>query len=191
MSSPPACSAIDLRVQPGLHSYQQRGPMRRPAANLGRQLQVVNRPEIYTRYVLSCATDRDGLRLQAPKPRIAQDLASVALLEIPETDSQNAEDCSPIPGTYNLCPRSGRCLWRAVTQLRRRCRTVDSAGAGPGRVRVRTAERPTHDGVDLGAGRGTPIRAAAAGAVTVVRCNIVPATHGCDVDGSPNVRGCG
>ncbi|GAA0924545.1 M23 family metallopeptidase [Virgisporangium aurantiacum] len=55
----------------------------------------------------------------------------------------------------------------------------------------RTAERPTHHGVDLGAGRGTPIRAAAAGTVTVVRCNIVPASHGCDVDGSPNVRGCG
>jgi murein DD-endopeptidase MepM/ murein hydrolase activator NlpD len=45
--------------------------------------------------------------------------------------------------------------------------------------------------VDLGAGRGTPIRAAAAGTVTVVRCNIVPADHGCDVDGSPDLGGCG
>ncbi|GAA0916546.1 M23 family metallopeptidase [Virgisporangium aurantiacum] len=54
-----------------------------------------------------------------------------------------------------------------------------------------TAERPTHHGVDLGAGRGTPIRAAAAGTVTVVRCNVVPASHGCDVDGSPQIRGCG
>src|SRR6266700_350849 len=31
----------------------------------------------------------------------------------------------------------------------------------------RTPERPTHDGVDLGAGRGTPIRAAAGGVVTL------------------------
>jgi murein DD-endopeptidase MepM/ murein hydrolase activator NlpD len=55
----------------------------------------------------------------------------------------------------------------------------------------RTAERPTHQGVDLGAGRGTPIRAAAAGTVTVLRCNVVPASHGCDVDGSQQIRGCG
>jgi murein DD-endopeptidase MepM/ murein hydrolase activator NlpD len=55
----------------------------------------------------------------------------------------------------------------------------------------RTAQRPTHHGVDLGAQRGTPIKAAAAGTVTVVRCNVVPESHGCDVDGSPSVRGCG
>jgi murein DD-endopeptidase MepM/ murein hydrolase activator NlpD len=55
----------------------------------------------------------------------------------------------------------------------------------------RTPDRPTHDGVDLGAARGTPIKAAAAGVVTVVRCNIVPASHGCDVDGSPQTPGCG
>ena len=55
----------------------------------------------------------------------------------------------------------------------------------------RTASRPTHNGVDLGAARGTPIRAAAAGTVTVVRCNITPASHGCDVDGSPATPGCG
>lgn len=55
----------------------------------------------------------------------------------------------------------------------------------------RTPERPSHDGVDLGAGRGTPIRAASAGTVTVVRCNIRPASHGCDVDGSPQTPGCG
>ncbi len=55
----------------------------------------------------------------------------------------------------------------------------------------RPPQRPSHDGVDLGAGRGTPIRAASAGTVTVVRCNIRPASHGCDVDGSPQTPGCG
>ncbi|HLV57553.1 MAG TPA: peptidoglycan DD-metalloendopeptidase family protein [Natronosporangium sp.] len=55
----------------------------------------------------------------------------------------------------------------------------------------RTAQRPGHDGVDLGAARGTPVVAASAGTVTVVRCNVVPAGYGCDRDGSPAVRGCG
>lgn len=55
----------------------------------------------------------------------------------------------------------------------------------------RTAERPDHDGVDLGAARGTPIRVASSGRVLVVRCNITPASHGCDRDGSPSTPGCG
>lgn len=55
----------------------------------------------------------------------------------------------------------------------------------------RTPDRPTHDGVDLGAARGTPIHAASAGVVTTVRCNISPPEHGCDRDGSPQTPGCG
>ncbi len=58
----------------------------------------------------------------------------------------------------------------------------------------RTPERPTHDGVDLGAGRGTPIRAAAGGVVTLVRCQATTASDewfGCDQDGSPSIHGCG
>lgn len=54
----------------------------------------------------------------------------------------------------------------------------------------RTVARPTHDGDDLGALRGTPIRAAAAGVVVTSECNASP-THNCDVDGSPAVLGCG
>ncbi len=54
-----------------------------------------------------------------------------------------------------------------------------------------TPERPTHHGVDLAAGRGTPIRAASSGTVIRVRCNVVPASHGCDRDGSPQLGGCG
>ena len=55
----------------------------------------------------------------------------------------------------------------------------------------RTPGRPTHNGVDLGAARGTPVRAASPGTVLTVRCNVVPAAHGCDVDGSVQIGGCG
>ncbi len=55
----------------------------------------------------------------------------------------------------------------------------------------RTPERPGHDGVDLGAARATPIHAAAAGTVIIVRCDIQPASHGCNRDGSPATPGCG
>ncbi|MEU7874257.1 peptidoglycan DD-metalloendopeptidase family protein [Dactylosporangium sp. NPDC049140] len=55
----------------------------------------------------------------------------------------------------------------------------------------RTAERPGHDGVDLGAVRGTPIHVASSGTVVVVRCNVAPASRGCDQDGSPSTPGCG
>jgi murein DD-endopeptidase MepM/ murein hydrolase activator NlpD len=53
----------------------------------------------------------------------------------------------------------------------------------------RTASRPTHDGVDLGAARNTPIRAAAAGTVIRVVCNV--STNNCDVDGHIGIGGCG
>jgi murein DD-endopeptidase MepM/ murein hydrolase activator NlpD len=56
----------------------------------------------------------------------------------------------------------------------------------------RTHSRPQHNGVDLSAARGTTICAAAAGTVIRVRCNVIPASWGCDHDGSPTqVKGCG
>jgi murein DD-endopeptidase MepM/ murein hydrolase activator NlpD len=57
----------------------------------------------------------------------------------------------------------------------------------------RTSSRPTHQGVDLGASRGTPIRAAAAGVVITSKCNasLNGGYYSCDRDGSPRVRGCG
>jgi len=58
----------------------------------------------------------------------------------------------------------------------------------------RTPSRPTHYGVDLGAARETPIRAANAGVVIVAKCN-AHLTNGisysCDRDGGYNVLGCG
>jgi murein DD-endopeptidase MepM/ murein hydrolase activator NlpD len=53
----------------------------------------------------------------------------------------------------------------------------------------RTATRPGHDGVDLGAARYTPIHAAAAGTVIRVTCNTP--SNNCDVDGGIGVGGCG
>ncbi|GIH08351.1 hypothetical protein Rhe02_64180 [Rhizocola hellebori] len=51
----------------------------------------------------------------------------------------------------------------------------------------RTPERPSHHGVDLGASRNTPIRAAASGVVIMSRCDV----GNCDRDGSPSTPGCG
>jgi len=60
----------------------------------------------------------------------------------------------------------------------------------------RTADRPTHHGVDLSAPHGTTIRAASAGTVERVRCNAIRKSdgsdYGCDHDGHPrDVKGCG
>jgi len=56
----------------------------------------------------------------------------------------------------------------------------------------RTAQRPSHNGVDIGADKGTDIRAAATGKVLVSRCD---PDHGgrlsCNVDGYPGKGGCG
>ena len=57
----------------------------------------------------------------------------------------------------------------------------------------RPADRPDHNGVDLGAKRGTKIHAASAGTVSTAKCDAF--TNGqpssCDVDGSISVQGCG
>ncbi|MBD0322858.1 MAG: M23 family metallopeptidase, partial [Aldersonia sp.] len=53
----------------------------------------------------------------------------------------------------------------------------------------RTVTRPSHDGVDLGAARFTPIRAASAGKVIRVVCNVSKGS--CDVDGNRTLSGCG
>ncbi len=56
----------------------------------------------------------------------------------------------------------------------------------------RTARRPGHDGVDIGARKGTPIRSASSGRVVVSRCDPDRAGRlSCDVDGWPDKGGCG
>jgi murein DD-endopeptidase MepM/ murein hydrolase activator NlpD len=58
----------------------------------------------------------------------------------------------------------------------------------------RTADRPTHDGDDPAAARGTVIVAASAGTVQTATCNAhLPdgTEYSCDQDGSPQVLGCG
>jgi murein DD-endopeptidase MepM/ murein hydrolase activator NlpD len=50
-----------------------------------------------------------------------------------------------------------------------------------------------HHGVDLGAERWVPIRAASAGTVITRKCNATldGEPYSCDIDGSPQVQGCG
>ena len=56
----------------------------------------------------------------------------------------------------------------------------------------RTPSRPTHQGVDLIVGRHTPIRSAASGVVSVVKCDEDRrGRQSCDVDGFPGKGGCG
>jgi murein DD-endopeptidase MepM/ murein hydrolase activator NlpD len=62
-----------------------------------------------------------------------------------------------------------------------------SVGSG-----FRTPQRPTHQGVDLIVGRYTPIHAAAAGVVSVVKCDeTFTGKLDCNHDGYPGKGGCG
>jgi murein DD-endopeptidase MepM/ murein hydrolase activator NlpD len=60
-----------------------------------------------------------------------------------------------------------------------------------GGFRANNPSNPQHDGVDLGAQRDSPIRAASAGTIVTVLCDITPASWGCNRDGSAQTPGCG
>ena len=64
---------------------------------------------------------------------------------------------------------------------------------GPVWSGFKTPERPTHYGVDIGAPRGATVVAASAGTVITSECNasLYGEPYSCDVDGSPEVAGCG
>lgn len=56
----------------------------------------------------------------------------------------------------------------------------------------RTRSRPSHQGVDLIIDKGNPIHAAAAGVVSVMKCDETRSgAQDCDVDGYPGKGGCG
>jgi murein DD-endopeptidase MepM/ murein hydrolase activator NlpD len=64
---------------------------------------------------------------------------------------------------------------------------------GPVVSGFRVPSRPAHNGVDIAVSHGTPVRAASGGMVIVASCNasLYGQPYSCDVDGSPQVLGCG
>jgi murein DD-endopeptidase MepM/ murein hydrolase activator NlpD len=64
---------------------------------------------------------------------------------------------------------------------------------GPVTSGFRTAQRPSHNGVDIAVPKGTQVHAASAGVVTVALCNahVGSLSYSCDRDGGLSVQGCG
>jgi len=119
---------------------------------------------------------------------------------MPLTEAAQAVQNSGTPDAYakweqdarTLVERVGSRFGRAMTGRFEQC--VSNLGwalpaPGPVVSGWRTPDRPTHAGVDIGAPRGTTIRAAGAGTVVTVRCNVSEGT--CATEGSPSVKGCG
>ncbi|GLI00696.1 M23 family metallopeptidase [Phytohabitans aurantiacus] len=123
---------------------------------------------------------------------------------MPLTDAAQAVQTSAYPDAYAKWEDDAATLVGALTGLDA---GLGDCGANVGPLGwtqpvihevgsgFRTADRPSHDGVDLGVGKGTPIHAAASGVVTRVRCNAIDVRTGgdwgCDRDGDEKLtKGC-
>jgi murein DD-endopeptidase MepM/ murein hydrolase activator NlpD len=119
--------------------------------------------------------------------------------DLPLTDAAQAAQHSAAPDSYSKWETDAISVVAAVSGLAEAVLAACGAAGtwtqpvrGPIVSGFRTAGRPTHQGVDIGAPRGTIIRAASAGTVARARCNVEPAWWGCDRDGHPTlVGGCG
>lgn len=118
--------------------------------------------------------------------------------QMPLTEAAQAVQVSAYPEAYAKWEDDATALATTITVAAEACAPLSPGGwvmpvDGPIVSGFRTTDRPGHDGIDIAAPKGTAIRAASAGTVTLIRCNasLNASPYPCDRDGSPAVSGCG